>query len=101
MPIRARPSASTAADFSIPISVMGRRISGSMTVESAAVSWSAVGTVMVLPGYVCSEGGDRLGGREDALGDVAVQVLDHPTVDRDDAAAVLLRRSERVDHLPG
>ena len=43
MPTRATPSGPTSADLTMPSSVTGRRISGSITVESAAVSCSAVG----------------------------------------------------------
>src|SRR3954469_13727020 len=97
MPMRARPSASTAADFTMPSSVIGRRISGSMTVESAAVSCSVVGVVMMLPRLRRLQGGDGLSDGQRPAGVVDVQVLDHPSVDGHHAATVALGLVEGLD----
>ena len=45
-----------------------------------------------------AERGDRVGDGQDAAGVVDVEVLDHPAVDRDHAAAFRLGGLERLDH---
>src|SRR5881409_2919001 len=73
------PSSATETDLTMPRSVIGRWISGSETVASAAWIASSSGEAITPPGYV---GG--LSGEAGAAGDQRLDVLPEPVgVDRD------------------
>src|SRR5438270_2566342 len=58
IPTATRPSAAMSIDSTMPRSVIGRWISGSETVASAAWTVSCVGRLMAVPRYVGRSGGE-------------------------------------------
>src|SRR5947199_6617569 len=79
MPTSTESSGATETDLTMPRSVIGRWISGSETVASAAWIASSSGEAITPPGYV-----GRLSGEAGAAGDQRLDMLPEPVgVDRD------------------